>query len=504
MENTLEKKSSIWLLKSKFFLIRVLTYFSFLLLPVWLPKSLSLNLGLQTIILTLYILFMCSQWFFLGKEIDHRMKIYFRVNSSMDRVVYRLYLGMFFFILYFNLLWLLPHKWVYNSFWITWVSLGLFYSWPTRGKIIKESVTSNFTEFRYLDSFERTLVLLIIVLLIFSTPGIPEFENVEALKLFFDPQERLNSIMWNFLTVNYYPFYKYPELLKIAWSMHFYAVWIGLFFLTFYALLRFFVSRRLSLLGVFSLVSSWSLSKILSQDFGITISTTYSLLWVWSLLWVTKSSTYRVGLFLGLVGYFGVLINQQWFFLGIIQITLLYFWLINDKTPWFKRQLLRYASFGLGLTLLTVFSLNESLTFFNFNFENYSSHLMTIFKRKAFFSLAPLGLILSLAYLLKTKTKNRFKSFPNLKVERDNIIKLIISILILSVYGLIFDIELIEGFTIMWVLAIFSLFPIELVFQTISRLRSSRNMIYLIYILICLLDSHFEGRVKIFLRLFER
>jgi hypothetical protein len=54
-----------------------------------------------------------------------------------------------------------------------------------------------------------------------------------------------------------------------------------------------------------------------------------------------------------------------------------------------------------------------------------------------------------------------------------------------------------------WVLSFLSLIPIELIFQSISRLRSKRNMIYLIYILICLLDSHFEGRVKIFLKIFN-
>jgi hypothetical protein len=54
----------------------------------------------------------------------------------------------------------------------------------------------------------------------------------------------------------------------------------------------------------------------------------------------------------------------------------------------------------------------------------------------------------------------------------------------------------------MWILALLSLIPIEILFQTLSKLRSSRNMIYLIYILICLLDSHFEGRLKIFLKMF--
>ena len=211
MQKALASNSGILYLKSKFFLIRVLTYFGFLLIPIWVPKTLAVPSGIQVITMALYILFMCSQWFFLGKEIDHRLKIYFRVNSSMDRLVYRLFLGMFFFILYFNGLNLLPHKHVYNLFWVTWVILGLFYSWPTRGKIIKESVTSNFSEFRYLDSFEKTLVFLIILIFSISIPDLPTIENPEALKLFFDPSEKISAFWWNFLKVNYYPFYKYPD-----------------------------------------------------------------------------------------------------------------------------------------------------------------------------------------------------------------------------------------------------------------------------------------------------
>ena len=168
MDNTLANGSNIFKLKWKFFTFRLVSYFSFLLLPVYFQKGLSLTPLMTAMLMTLYILFTVGQWFLLGKEIDHRLKIYFRVNSSIDRVVYRLFLGMFFFILLFNLLSFLDSKWIYNSYWITWVLLGLFYSWPTRGKIIQESVSSNFGEFKFLDRFEKTLVFLIMLMFIFS------------------------------------------------------------------------------------------------------------------------------------------------------------------------------------------------------------------------------------------------------------------------------------------------------------------------------------------------
>ena len=103
MENTLENNSGIFKLKSKFFILRVLSYLSFLMIPILSPHVAGFPAGLQGFLVTLYVLFILSQWFLLGKEIDHRLKIYFRVNSSIDRVVYRLFLGMFFFVIQCNL-----------------------------------------------------------------------------------------------------------------------------------------------------------------------------------------------------------------------------------------------------------------------------------------------------------------------------------------------------------------------------------------------------------------
>lgn len=499
LDNTLEKNSNIWFLKSKFFLIRALTYFGFLLIPIWLPKTIHLNTPLQLLMLVFYTLFMCSQWFMLGKEVDHRLKIYFRVNSSIDRVVYRLFLGMSLFVLIFNAISFLPHKWIYNSFWVIWGILGLFYSWPTRGKIIKESVTTNFNEFKYLDSFEKTLVFLSLLMFIFSIPELPSLTNVEALKLYFDPFEKFGNQYWNFLLVNYYPFFKYPNLFKLAWCIHFYVVGLGLFCMTFYAMLRFFVSRRLSLLGVFALLSSWSFTKVLASNFGDAITTTYSLLWVWTLLWVVKSATYRAGLFLGLVSYLGTIINQSFALLIIPQSILLYFIFFKDKSLWYKRQTLKYSSFGIILSLVVLFSNLEVLQNLMPIGENYGSEFIRILNRKAFFSLSYFGII----FLFMKAMNVKIPLITEFKVNRENVIDIFIMIATIFVSSLFLDAYLVRSFSLMWIFVFFSLIPLELVFQSISRLRSSRNMIYLIYILICLLDSHFEGRVKIFLRIFE-
>ncbi len=443
---------------------------------------------------------MAGQWFLLGKEVDHRFKIYFRANSSIDRVVYRLTLGMILMCLYFNFLSLIPQDLMKHFFWGTWVILGLFYSWPTRGKIIQETVSSNFNEFRFLDSFEKTTLGLCAVLFLISLPQLPSLENPDALKLIFDPLEKLGPTFWNFLTINYFPFKKFPYMMKMAWGLHFYFVGIGLYLLAFYGILRCFLSRRLSILGIFALLSSWSLSKQLQYDLGSSITNTYSILWVWGLMWATKSSTYRSGLFIGLLGVWGAILNLSYAFLLPTQLMLLYFLFLKDKTFWFKRQLLKYALFGIAITI-TLFILRHE-SFGNMQtieyrkiFEEYSR----ILGRKAFYYLSFIGVFL--VFFGLTWEKNKLVRI--LRFDKQKMYELLISYLILFAFSLVADSFLVRSFSIMWIIVFFSVIPLEWVFQSISKLRSKRNMIFAIYLLICLLDSHIEGRVKIFLQIFK-
>ena len=499
MENTLVNGSNIIKLKWKFFTYRIVSYFSFLLIPVYIQKGMHIPLWLMAIMMTLYILFIVSQWFLLGKEIDHRLKIYFRVNSSIDRVVYRLLLGMFFFVMLFNLINLMDSKWIYNSYWITWAVLGLFYSWPTRGKIIQESVSTNFGEFKFLDNFEKTLVGMILIIFIFSLPDLPPLVNMEMLKLYYDPFDKMGNPVWNFLLINYYPFHSYPELFRMGWSLHFYLVGVGMFLLVLYAFLRFFVSRRLSLLGVFAFVTSWSFSKTLYNNIEFTMLTTYSLIWVWSMLWVTKSSTYRAGLFMGLVSFWGSLLNTNFAFLVFFQVGALLFIFLRDRTIWFKRQLLKYALFGIVLTVFRLLSHSDLI-------EPLHSIDLSVFKqlgleveRKGFFIMAIFGAAISVAKYFRPN----LVIFKEFQMERESLSIFLVSFALYILLSLFWENSLTIGFALIWPLAFLSMIPLEFLFQSLSRMRSRRNMIYVLYILICLLDSHFEGRVKIFLKIFN-
>ncbi|MCB9060413.1 MAG: hypothetical protein H6622_02690 [Halobacteriovoraceae bacterium] len=497
MEITLAKKSGILLIKSKFFLYRALTYFSFLLIPVWLQKATSLSMVAQCVLMLLYIAFMIGQWFLFGKELDHRLKIYYRVNSSIDRVVYRITTGMIFFILFFNVVNFLPPKWVNNIFWSTWVFLGLFYSWPTRGKIIQESVSSNFNEYRYLDSFEKTLLTLIALVFAISTPLMSTLNSIGALKLFYDHSQALSNVYWNFMTVNYYPFFKYSELMRLAWGLHFYVVGGGLFFITLYAFFRFFVSRRLAILGVFATISSWSFSKVLSFDLSHLLTMSHSLLMIWTVLWVVKSSSYRTGLFLGIVFLYGVILNIEVSLYVPALFLIIYNILLSEKTQWFKKRVLKYSSFGLASIVGYVLLSYDNISLKDAAGLDFVNIYLDVLGRKAFFYLHLIGV--PLTFLKIFNSDLFYLRRLNIRVDRLKEMLIVTTVLILS--SLMFDYRIFGRLSLMWYLALFSLVPLELIFQAISRLRSRRNMIYLVYILICLLDSHLEGRIKILFKL---
>lgn len=499
-QETLVNDSDILIQKSKFFIYRAFTYFFFLLFPIWTPKSVQMEPWAQCFVMVLYVGFMVAQWFLMGKEVDHRLKIYFKANSSLDRVVYRLLLGMSVMMVYFNILSLLSPKWIYNVFWFTWVVLGLFYSWPTRGKIIQESVSTNFKEFRYLDGFEKTVLFLIFVFFIFSFPELPNLKTVEGLKLVFDPRDIASPHFWNFLTVNFYPFKKYPDLFRIGWAMHYYLIGIGTTLVALYAVLRYFVSRRLSLLGVFAFLSSWSISKTLDHSIGESLLSTFPIWWAWSVLWATKSATYRCGLFIGMISFIGTLLSPSYFYLFPLSLSLMFFIFLKEKTFWYKRQIAKYSLVGMIFSLLVVLPNIPAFDGYLFQSEKeFFGEIFRLFERKAFYSLGVFGLVLAGLSILAPSSGvvRRFK------IESGDLKEFLYVFLVLTLSGLIFEISSFYSFSVMWILVLFSLLPVELLFQTISRLRSKRNFIYVIYILVCLLDSHFEGRVKIFLRLFD-
>jgi len=501
MVKTLGKRSSIFLEKSKFFIFRLTLYFGFLLLPVWVQKSVELSLFSQSIMMFCYLLFMAGQWYLLGKEVDHRLRIYFRANSTVDRILYRLIIGYGLMLLVFNIMSFIPSDIVRHFFWAFFVICGLFYSWPTRGKIIQESVATQFTEYKYLDSFEKTVLFLIFVMFLVSIPSFPFISNLETYKLVVDPEEKMNTQLWNFLEINFLPFRRFPHLVNLGWSLHFYFVGLVFYLLAFYGIMRFMISRRLSILGLFALLSTWSFSLFLKRDVFFCVTTTYSVLWVWGILWCAKSATYRSGLMFGLLSYIGVVLNYNYFFLFPVGVISLYFLLLKkEHTEWFRTQFVKYTSLGMFLVLVTLIT-HVDLDFFSnaMSSEELKNYFQVVINRKAFFSLSIFGLIFLLLYFIFPN----WKKFNGLILDNLRLKELCLLVSILILAGLFIEKDLIRGFGLMWMIAFLSILPLEGIFQTLSRARSRRNFIFGIYILVCLLDSHFEGRVRILYNFYQ-
>jgi hypothetical protein len=476
--------------KSKFFIMRALMVMLFLGISYWLPQM-SHNRFNGVVALMTYIVLMASQWFLLGKEIDHRLKIYYRVNSTLDRLVYRLILGMSFITLYFAILSFFPASIIEFVYWSTWVVLGLFYSWPTRGKIVEESLSSELTEFKYLDSFEKTVLGMILLMFLVSIPKV-------EVGTFWDTD--FHMILSQFFLVNYYPFGENLWVRDIALFLHIYIFGAGIFLLCCYSFFRYFLSRRLSLLGIFSILSSWSYSKILEQNPMLAFRSTYSILWVWSTMWCLRSATYRSGLIIGLIGFWGTLINKNYALMSLLQIIIISYQLKTQKqqTQWFRLQFLKYASFGFFLSLMVLSIGPYSMKIWK-NWQifgmTYLNDLLWITKQKAFFFLSVLGLGIVCFFFLRSGKS----FFEQIGLNKKNMQELLLYYGVLLVVGILLDVSLITKFSMMWPVAFLSLVPLEWLFISIKRFRSRRNLIYALYLLICLLDSHFEGRVKILL-----
>ncbi|MBA2405386.1 MAG: hypothetical protein H0V66_11490 [Bdellovibrionales bacterium] len=213
-----------------------------------------------------------------------------------------------------------------------------------------------------------------------------------------------------------------------------------------------------------------------------------------------KSSTYRAGLMYGLLCYAGVTLNYNHFFLFPVGLALLYFYFLRENTDWYRNQFVKYTSLGMFLILITLIT-HIDLRFFDhaLSLGQFKSYLMVVIKRKAFYSLSFIGLAAFILMLIKPK----IKLLATLSIDFKRLKELGILVACVIVLGLVVDRDLVKSFGILWFVVFLSILPLEWIFQSISRLRSRRNFIYAIYVLLCLLDSHFEGRVRMLYNFYQ-
>jgi hypothetical protein len=133
------------------------------------------------------------------------------------------------------------------------------------------------------------------------------------------------------------------------------------------------------------------------------------------------------------------------------------------------------------------------------SFEQFSGYLWSVVKRKAFYSLSLIGLITYVVMLLKPKGK----FFSTMVIDSKRLGEVGILAFCVILIGIFVDRDLIRSFGLLWFIVFLSVLPLEWIFQSINRLRSRRNFIYMIYVIVCLLDSHFEGRVRMLYNFYQ-
>ena len=488
--------------KSRFFLTRLITYFSLLLLPVWIPKLLPMHPIFHYVLICLYLMFLFSQWYLLAKEIDYRFKIHVKTNSSMERTLYRLLVGQTFMIFYFSVIGFIPHSLVHHFFWGTWVVLGLYYSWPTRGKIIQESVSTDFSEYRFLDSFEKTTLFLLILTVMISVPFIPSFDSTTVLKLYVDPKSYLHNSFWSYLHLVFFPFQKFPKLLNLSYVLYLYFVSAIMLLLSFYSLMRHFVSRRLCLYGAYVITSCWAFSKTMQINFLEILFSTATLVWLWSTFWSLRSGNYRAGLIVGMISALVSMYHPVFYFLYWIQVLFLFHLSRDSFTWWFKQQMFRYTTLG-GIYAFFIFLTHQDhQSYFGAMgqwMDWYRPYFDTIFS-KSIFAILPVALVLFFVKRRVIMESRIWKNFSGNHRSYDLFILCVLS----YVLALVFFPPIFGAYMLLVVITCICLFPLEHIFSFVQHSKSRRNMIFLSYLLMCLLDSNMEGRVKILISQFTK
>lgn len=500
--NSLFDKNSLLLIKSRFFLTRLVTYFSLLLLPVWIPKLVPMHQFFHYLVILLYLMFLFSQWYLLAKEIDYRFKIHVKTNSSMERTLYRILVGQTFMIFYFSMLGFIPSSIINHFYWGTWVVLGLYYSWPTRGKIIQESVSTNFSEYRFLDSFEKTTLFLLVLTVLISIPFIPIFESITVLKLYIDPQSFLHNSYWNYLHLISYPFQKFPQLLNLSFILYIYFVSTIILLLSLYSLMRHFISRRICLLGTYIITSCWAFSKGMQLNFLEILFSSATLSWIWVSFWMLRSGNYRSGLIAGIICAWLSMLHPGLYFFYWLQMLFLFYISKSNITLWYKQQLFRYTTLG-GIYAFLIFITHQDHQLFFRNlgqwFSWYQPHLVTIVS-KSYFAIIPVGLVL---FFIKRKTITQSMLWQNF-IGGHRAYDLVVLILMSFLLGFLVFPPIFGVYMLLAIITFLSLFPLEQILVFVQQAKSQRNMIFLSYLLLCLLDSNMEGRVKILISQFTK
>ena len=182
----------------------------------------------------------------------------------------------------------------------------------------------------------------------------------------------------------------------------------------------------------------------------------------------------------------------------------LYFLFFQDQTIWFRNQLLKYMLPGVALSIFAFVSNLESLQWVEgITTKEFLGQIVKAVNQKAFFVLSVIGAIfVFLKFFNEFSKKGRFL-IQNWRIDMVKLRELATCFSIAVFLSFFIDNFLIYGFGVLWPICLLSLVPVEWIFQSLMRIRSKRNLIYGVYILVCLLDSRIEERAKILFRVLD-
>ena len=466
----------------------MIPYILFLLVGQFSPNMIALGGGLSILVSVFVGYFIGFNFYLVGLYLDHAFKIYYHLNSSLDRVVYRLLFGgatISLLVLFF--------KMTGGERYITLASYSvvafnlLLSVYPTTAKIIYSSTSKNFSELKHLDKLERFILSMFATYFMFSTPN-----------LIFLSKETISSFLtFDIFHQNYIFSTSIFSALDVATNSlgYFYFLFGGLYYLIIYSFFRFFFSRRVSLIGILALVTNWNLTKMVYGDFTTYATAMYLLSFLWAHIWVGNSKSYRTNLFFGLILCLGshhpYQISGALLILGLLST----FVTTGVVTPWARLQSLKYMSLGviIALGLIT----NDFFGGGDFVFQKSAIFNFNLFFKKAFNILSLMGVIIFLTFylaMIREKLKKPL-SFLNSANYLFFSLCFIVLVILLSGYGQHFSLS---GF-IYFAIILFCLPTLELVLNSFGIFHPRRNLIFFLYILFVILDSHLESRVKTFI-----
>ncbi len=473
-----------WAIKKiLFFVSRILFFGCALLLPLYFEKFTTLHKIYGYLVILTYFCFIVMNWYVWGKEINYRFKVYARANSSVDRILERVLLGSVVSIFILSCISMFSFVDKMVLYWGFWSMAALFFSYPTKRRIIDRKISFEFSELKFMDGFEKVIFGITLIIFLVSVPSFPVFHGTDAIKVYLDPGELVHDQLWAFYDLILFHGKEISSSNNLSYFYFTYLLFFGLFIISFYCILRFKFTRKVALIGTLSIVCTRHLYYLLFNHVSDLLPSATMMVLCWVFLWSLKSSTYRSGLLMGLIGYFCLLVNIKMLVLHAVLTIAFVIYKFKESSFWFLKQFIRYTLVGATLTILTLLLHHGfEVSFTTYNYYEFIDQLKIIFISKSFFILAIPGLVIFI--------------FDLFSIKDSELLKISIFLILAIIWGIIFEVGAVRSFFIVALISFICMLTLDKILSKVSINKSHQNLIILFYVVMCMMDSSIEYRVK--------